>query len=726
MQDPIAVVGLGCCFPSAPDPSSFWRLLASRGSAISAANPAQWDHKAEQLLGDGADRVQHLQMAQVAYQPSWPGDPGLPDALIRAEDPLLGMLLHAGWQAWLDAKLSGSDTTATGLLMGQIALPNEACSRLAEEWLLPAQPHSGYAASARQVTGRPVSLLARALQLGGVVRSLDAACASGLYAIELACAELRAGRMDCMLAGGASRADALYTQMGFQALGALSRSGHCRPFDAAADGLIVGQGAGILVLKRLVDAQAAGDRIYAVIHGCGLSNDIGGSLFGPDSEGQVRAMRAAYELVGWEPGSVSLVECHGTGTPKGDAVELASLRRVWNDAPLPVIGSVKANIGHLLTGAGAAAAIKTVLALHHRRLPPATGVQQAADGAAGFRLLDQPEAWQDPQPRAAISAFGFGGINAHMLLAAAPRQAPAPQPRPAPEPIAIVGMDAWVGPWRGLEVLGPRLLGGGEAMPPRPPAGWWPELRPEDHAGWFCGAIELPLDRFRIPPTEMRDMSRQQALMLSVAAGAFDDAGLGDDPERHERWGACLGIDQDLAATRFHLRWRLRAHGADPEQAAPPLTANRVMGNLGGIVASRVARAFRLGGPSFVLGDEDGSGLQALASAVELLRTGRLDVALVGAVSVQADPRHLLGRSHAVPPSEGAIALVCKRLADAEAADDRIYAVIEAGVNSSGADAMQRAAQALGPGPSFAPELPSSGPWTVQPHHARVGHCGAA
>src|SRR4029077_8169329 len=153
--------------------------------------------------------------------------------------------------------------------------------------------------------------------------TLDAACASSLYALKIACDELTSGRVDAMLAGGLNRSDSLYTQMGFSQLRALSPSGRCSPFDARADGLLVGEGGAAFVLKRLADAERDGDHIDGVIAGIGLSNDIGGGLLAPASEGQLRAMRAAYWAARWRPGDVDLIECHATGTPVGDGVELS-------------------------------------------------------------------------------------------------------------------------------------------------------------------------------------------------------------------------------------------------------------------------------------------------------------------------------------------------------------------------------------------------------------------
>ena len=176
-----------------------------------------------------------------------------------------------------------------------------------------------------------------------------------------------------MITGGLSRPDPLYTQMGFSQLRALSPDGRAYPFDARGGGLVVGEGAGMFVLKRLGDARRQGDQIYGVVAAVGLSNDVDGGLLAPSSEGQLRAMRAAYRAAGWDPTDVDLIECHATGTPVGDAVEFQSLRALWGDDEGPgrcVIGSHKANIGHALTASGAAGLLKVLMALRHETLPP--------------------------------------------------------------------------------------------------------------------------------------------------------------------------------------------------------------------------------------------------------------------------------------------------------------------------------------------------------------------
>src|SRR5262249_15754499 len=333
----------------------------------------------------------------------------LPAPLLARLDPVFHLALEAGRQAFATGSTRRLDRRRVGVVLGNIALPTDAASALAraclgrtfEEKVL---GHSPYAAAvpAAYGTGMPAAVLARALGLGGGSYTLDAACASSLYALKLAADELRAGRADAMLAGGVSRPDCLYTQMGFSQLRALSPTGRCSPFDVRADGLVVGEGAGVFVLKRLEDAERDGDRILAVIAGIGLSNDIGGSLLVPNSEGQLRAMRAAYCAAGWAPTDVDLIECHATGTPVGDAVGFRRLREVWGTdgwrGGQCAIGSVKSTVGHLLTAAGAAGIMKVLAAFRAKILPPTANFAAPAPGidlaASPFQLLAEARPWQ--------------------------------------------------------------------------------------------------------------------------------------------------------------------------------------------------------------------------------------------------------------------------------------------------------------------------------------------
>ena len=258
--------------------------------------------------------------------------------LLERLDPVFRLALLVAQRAWNDARTDRVDRDRVGLVFGNIVLPTETASVITREVIgrafaeklgVPAEPAVAIEPLNAFPAGLPAALVARALGLRGPAYTIDAACGSSLYSLKLAIDELRAGRADAMLCGGVSRPDPLYTQMGFSQLRALSVRGIATPLDQDADGLVVAEGAGMFVLKRLVDAQAHGDRIYGLVAGIGLSNDIHGDLLAPSAEGQVRAMRMAYEQAGWRPDDVDLIECHAAGTPVGDAVETESLRTLW-------------------------------------------------------------------------------------------------------------------------------------------------------------------------------------------------------------------------------------------------------------------------------------------------------------------------------------------------------------------------------------------------------------
>ena len=629
---------------------------------------------------------------------------GLPPGLIDGLDPLFHLILDVGHRAWKSARTADLDRRKVGVILGNICLPTDKASDLARSFLVPKSPpvHPWN----RYVAGLPAGLLAKALGLGAGHFTLDAACASSLYAIKLACDELISGRADAMLAGGASRPDCLYTQMGFSQLRALSVSGKCSPFSATADGLVVGEGSGIFVLKRLGDAERDGDTIRAVIRGWGLSNDIRGNLLAPSSDGQLRAMRNAYAMAGWRPTDVGMMECHATGTPVGDRVEFESLRELWNEHPWNpgqcVIGSVKATVGHLLTGASSAALAKVLLAIENKTLPPQANLDAPntrLDYANGpFRLLKEAEEWRSAGPRrAAISGFGFGGINAHVLIEEYEPEfagvhapivvggfdAPPVVVEPDNIPVAIVGAGAYVGPWKTAVELKQFFLSSAPSPSPSRKLNGWDHAPSPSPAGHFIESIDAPLDRFRIPPREMEEMLPQQLLMLHVAAEAIDDCRITSADERTEetdiRTGVYIGLGLDLNTTNYHLRW-----AGDAE--LPPLTADRTMGALGSIAASRIARAFHFGGPSFTCCSEETSAGTAIALAVQALRRGDLDRAVVGGVDLAGDPRQLLATEARTLFAEGAAAVVLKRLADAVRDGDRVYAVIRGVGTSTGGD----------------------------------------
>lgn len=742
-KQPIAIVGAGGIFPGAPDLGTYWKNISGGVCSAREVPAGRWALSPDEAFdpGKGApDKVYSLKACFIEdFKPDFAGL-DLRESFLERLDPVFHLALHAARQAFHDARPEKIDRARTGVIIGNIVLPTDAASALSREMLL--APFEKAALGKvltglksrtdplnRRAAGLPGSLIARALGLSGGAFTLDAACASSLYAVKLAVDALRDGRADAMITGGVSRPSSLYTQMGFAQLRALSPSGRPSPFDAAADGLVVGEGAGMFVLKRLADAVRDGDRVYGVITGIGLSNDIGGSLLAPNTAGQLYAMRAAYRQAGLSPSQVDFIECHATGTPTGDPVEVESLKTLWGErgwsAGQCALGSVKSNIGHLLTAAGSAGLMKVLLSFKNKTLPPTANFTKPGPKIkledSPFRVPRRAEDWAQRDPRtprrAAVSAFGFGGINAHVLVeeygsgfAPAPRKA-GPAAAAAPVQVAIVGMEARFGALDNLREFQEAVLGGAAPQPVE-----LPESRRRGMAagkkGFFLREVGAAPSSYRIPPKELEEMLPQQLLMLDAAAAAIRD--YSPEGKGLENTGVFIGLGLDLNTANFHFRWTLgetaRRHAGDKgwalsgkeqeallaalrEKAGPALSANRTMGALGGIVASRIAREFHVGGPSFTISGEETSGLRALETAVRALRAGELDTALVGAVSIDGDPRALAAEDALTPyadkarpfdaaaagtvPGEGAAALVLKRLDDAVRDGDRVYAVIK-------------------------------------------------
>ncbi|WP_155308821.1 beta-ketoacyl synthase N-terminal-like domain-containing protein [Desulfosarcina ovata] len=763
----IAVVGMDGIFPGALNLDIFWQNIIGGVDQSRPAPPSRWIAPVEDRLRSTTtpDRPYSRHACLIDDFHFEPDGFSLDPDLTRHLDPVHQLTLTAGKRAVGGCQTGKVDFSRVDTILAAIALPTDGASaysrqllgRAIERRLFPqttAKPfHFSRAETlASRVDGLPAALLAAEMGFGGDSFTLDAACASSIYAVKLACDALVAGRTDMVVTGGVSRPECLYTQTGFSQLQALSASGRCAPFDHRADGLVVGEGVGILVLKRLTDALTHGDTILGVIHGIGLSNDMRGNLLAPERQGQLRAMQAAYAAAGWQPSDVNLIECHGTGTRAGDTTEIESLMALWKGqsatAGTCAIGSVKSMIGHLLTAAGAAGMIKILLAIRHRMLPPSIHFEAAPPDSplAGspFRVQSEAAAWETPKNgiprRAAVSAFGFGGINAHILFEEWPEnrqpqdqvrdQSSVEHARMAPkplEPVAIVGMGVHAGSLDRVSAFEAAIFNGLSAIGQRP-AGRWKgadavyaaALNDFDPHGAYLGQVDVGIGEFQIPPNEIDAILPQQLLALKTGAAALGDAGL-PLRESRTRMGVVVGINFDFESTNFHLRWQLFSAlqrwrtqfgiaiddqdmdsylSALRDGCGPPLTAPRVMGALGGIVASRMAREFRFGGPSFVVSADTASGIKALRVAVDRLQQGEADAMLVGAVDLFAEGRSVVRMDSVLPlsrsnrirpfdadadgtlPGDGGVALVLKPLSLARAQKDRIYAVIR-GIGSA-------------------------------------------
>ncbi|MBJ8348317.1 type I polyketide synthase [Antrihabitans sp. YC2-6] len=461
----VAIVGIGALFPGAGDAETFWRNIVGGVDAISQVPPTRWDPEYYQpdlpaasdrlycRRGGFVDDLAYFDPAPFGIMPfaaagSEPDqmlalrvatevitDIGGPERL--PDRSRVGVILgRGGYLSPAGARLDQRVRTARQLVttlrelvpdLGEDQL--EQVRSAFQERLGPERPEAAIGLVPNLVASR----IANRLDLQGPAYTVDAACASSLLAVDHAVSELATGRCDLVLAGGVHHTHDITFWSVFTQLGALSRSEQIRPFDQSADGLLIGEGTGMIALKRLADAERDGDRIYAVVRGTGISSDgRASSLMAPRTEGQVLALQRAWRTAGLDPtapGAIGLLEAHGTATPAGDEAELATLTTVFGLAttsgPDIGIGSVKSMIGHTMPAAGIAGLIKAVLAVYHGVLPPTLHCDEPHRAFAGTRFAPVTAArpWKEPLTgprRAAVNAFGFGGINAHVIVEQAP------------------------------------------------------------------------------------------------------------------------------------------------------------------------------------------------------------------------------------------------------------------------------------------------------------------
>jgi len=451
---PLAIVGIGSLFPQAGDTGVFWSNIKAGVDAITEVPESHW--RSEDYFDADPKTPDHVYakcggfLSPVDFNPMEYGI--LPNALEAIDtSQLLGLV--AVEQALRDAGYASGkefDRDKVSVILGvtgtlELVIPlgarlgfprwrealrdagiadhiaEDVMQRIADSYV-PWQENSFPGLLGNVVAGR----ISKHFDFGGTNCVVDAACGSSLSAINLASLELQSGKADMVVAGGIDTFNDIFMYTCFSKTPALSPSGHARPFDSESDGTTLGEGLGIVVLKRLADAEAAGDRIYAVIKGVGSSSDGRGSaIYEPSASGQTNALRRAYQQAGITPDTIELIEAHGTGTKVGDAIEVSALKEVFGAAGTPycAIGSIKSQIGHTKAAAGSAGLIKAALALHHKVLPPTIKVKKPQDvllaSDSPFYVNTELRPWipraEHPR-RAGVSALGFGGSNFHCLL----------------------------------------------------------------------------------------------------------------------------------------------------------------------------------------------------------------------------------------------------------------------------------------------------------------------
>jgi acyl transferase domain-containing protein/NADP-dependent 3-hydroxy acid dehydrogenase YdfG len=456
-RTPLAVVGIDCLFPGSTDAAGFWRDILAGSDQMREVPATHWrieDHyDPDPSAPDRTYARRGAFLSEVEFDPlQW----GIPPSTLPATDTsqLLALIVAqrvlsdatagryremdrsrvsvilgvTGGQELLGAMVSRLQRPVWAKALRETGLEEDAVERAVArilEHYVPWQESTFPGLLGNVVAGR----IANRLDLGGTNCITDAACASSMSALSMAASELYMGDSDLVITGGVDTMNDVFMFMCFSKTPALSPSGDCRPFSSDADGTMLGEGIGMVALKRLADAERDGDRIYALVRGVGSSSDGGStSVYAPVSGGQAKAIRRAYEHAGYGPGTVELVEAHGTGTKAGDLAEFDGLRAVFaeagrDDRQWCALGSVKALIGHTKAAAGAAGLFKAVLALQHHALPPMPKVDEPdprldfADSA--FYINTRARPWvrgSAHERRAGVSSFGFGGSNFHATV----------------------------------------------------------------------------------------------------------------------------------------------------------------------------------------------------------------------------------------------------------------------------------------------------------------------
>lgn len=456
-KTPIAIIGQAAIFAKAASLTEYWDNILNKIDGITDIPPSRWDPADYYDPDPTAEDKTYCKVG--GFIPDIDFNPlefGLPPNLLEVTDSSQLLGLVAARDAMEDAGY-GTDTEFdrenTGVVLGVAGgqkLISDLSSRLQYPIWQKVLESSGISPEDTEIIIEKMKMayapwnensfpgllgnviagrIANRLDLGGMNSVIDAACASSLAAVKSSVSELIEGRANMMITGGVDADNSPFTYLCFSKTPAFSPSQKIRPFDQESDGMLIGEGLGMIVLKRLEDAERDGDRIYAVIRGIGSSSDGKyKSIYAPRPSGQSLAIKRAYQEAGFAPHAVGLVEAHGTGTKAGDPAEFTGLKAVFGtpngNKQSIAIGSVKSQIGHTKAAAGAAGMIKTALALHHKVLPPTLNVEQPSETLeienTHFYINTETRPWFkrsiEETRKAAVSAFGFGGTNFHIVL----------------------------------------------------------------------------------------------------------------------------------------------------------------------------------------------------------------------------------------------------------------------------------------------------------------------
>ncbi|MCD6586719.1 MAG: hypothetical protein J7K96_13255, partial [Desulfobacteraceae bacterium] len=723
--EPIAIVGQSCVLPGALNPNELWDKIAAGENLLSRVPDGYWRTDPKLVMAPAGQNTKDITWCdQGGYVSGFesvfrPDGFAIPEEEISKYGHVVHWLLHTAREALNDAGYRNAKGINAGIVFGNLSYPSPLMSEFAESIWLDAQSDNFLKGNARQLanvkkphavnrfmSGLPAHIVARALDVNGGAFAIDAACASSLFAMKLACDKLHDRTADLMLAGGVQGSDDLLIHIGFCTLQAMSQTGRSRPFHKNADGLVPAEGGGFIVLKRLEDAVKAGDKIHGVIKAIGVSNDgKGHGLLVPSADGQIRAMQKAYQMSGIDPSQISLLECHATGTKVGDDIELESTRRIFDGLSDIPIGTIKSNMGHPITASGIAGLLKVTGAMKAGIRPPTLHVEEPTDKLKGspFRLIKESEPWPSNGLRiAGISNFGFGGNNAHLILEEFDKGSykKPPKTKSYKKPIkktdiAIVGMGAMVASGTGIKDFTRTIFSGKSSL----------SEAEDGHMVGITGPFELPLMGLKFFPAALDQTLPQQLLMLKATMEALDD--VAKFPNKQA--GVFIGMGCDCEVTRSGMCWRLPQFVSDwvkgekrtpqmknqlndwiefikDDQINPAREASAILGAMPNIVANRISSQFDIEGQCLTVSSEELSGIRCLELAVRSLTAGEIDAAIVGAVDISCETVHqtavkeILNDQRQIP-GDAAISLILKRTKDARSAGDKIYALLSDGVD---------------------------------------------
>ncbi|ALO34524.1 polyunsaturated fatty acid synthase PfaC [Colwellia sp. MT41] len=716
----IAVVGIANLFPGSSAPEEFWQKLLKKQDCRSQATKEQMGVDPAKYTGKKGD-TDKFYCVQGGYIRGFDFDAtsfvqaknGLTADYLNQLDDLNQWALYVTQQALTDAGYWRSDKLAQcGVILGNLSFPTKSSNHLfmplyhqvvdsALKNILHKDFQLSHFSPLQQanlaenlhadnalVAGYPSALLAKAAGLGGTHFSLDAACASSCYSVKLACDYLHTGKADMMLAGAVSGADPMFVNMGFSIFQAYPANNIHAPFDKNSQGLFAGEGAGMMVLKRHSDAVRDGDKIHAIIKGGALSNDGKGEfVLSPNTKGQVLVYERAYDNAGVDPRDVDYLECHATGTPKGDNVELGSMDTFFSRFPRengnkPLLGSVKSNLGHLLTAAGMPGMTKAIWALKEGKIPATINLNEPLTSKNGYLgaeqmptdTIDWPIKANNKPRTAGVSVFGFGGSNAHLVLQE-PTQTltPVTNTVKARQPLAIIGMDAHFGGAKDLASFNTLIQTNGNTFRELPTKRWKGIEKNSDvmnalsltkaPMGGYVEDFDIDFLRFKVPPNEQDCLIPQQLMMMKVADNAAKDAGLkegsnvavlvamGIELELHQyrgRVNLTTQIEESLLQQGISLsdEQRETLTNIAKDGVAHAAQLNQYTSFIGNIMASRISALWDFSGPAITLSAEENSVYRCIELAENLFQTSDVDAVIIASVDLAGSIENITLRQH--------------------------------------------------------------------------------